>query len=159
MMNNSAVKTAHLSLIGFPASHDFNSPHDVGVEFVIRHVVKVVVPVVVDKVRHGRTRVANKFIRYAPHLAKCAVDYPAAQVGAHEKHAVIDLLENRTKAALSKREVGCRDLGSFLCLSCRFLAVLELGDIEVGQQAPTIRQRLNLMMNNSAIEATYFSLG
>ena len=48
-----------------------------------------------DKIGHRWPRVPDEFVGYSPHLPKGAVNDLAAQIGAHEEHAVFDCIENR----------------------------------------------------------------
>src|SRR5215213_3957517 len=106
---------------------------------------------IAEKIGHCRSRVLDEFVGYSPHLLEGAVDDPAAQVGAHEQHRVIDRLQNcveliKQRAALDK---GC--FGKLRCLLRRLLAALQLRNIEVGEQAAAVGKGLNLEMDDAAV--------
>jgi hypothetical protein len=87
-----------MSLIGGEVSlFDFLNPFCyIVVELRLRHVIDVVVPIVVNDVCYCRARF-DEIIWQAPYVEKSAIDDLAPQIWAHEHHAEINGVQNRSE--------------------------------------------------------------
>src|SRR5690349_9208074 len=98
-----------------------------------------------DELRHRRTRRLYELVGDAPHLAECPVYDPGAQIGPQEDDSVVDRVQHRIELLKYRLSRGQGCFSRVFCPVCRLLASLQLRDIEVSQQAATIRQRSDLV--------------